>query len=144
MKFLQSCVGFVVYGVTAAVLVVALGFFVLSNQLSAPGPRPNDPLQARVFFQVERGQGLNQIAANLRKGGLVENDLVFVLGARIRGVQSKLQAGEYEIAYGETPLQILRKLSEGDIFRRSVTIPEGRTADHTSSRCWPGSGWLGH
>ncbi|MDB2682823.1 endolytic transglycosylase MltG [Alphaproteobacteria bacterium] len=126
-NFSQSVVGFLVYGVTALVLAAAFAIYLVSYSLSAPGPLNNDPMQGSAFFQVERGQGLSKIANNLHKEGLINDPFVFEVGARIKGVAGKLQAGEYQFEYGLSSEDIMNKMSVGTIYRRAVTIPEGLT-----------------
>ncbi len=126
-KFTQSFIGFLAYALTAIVLAAAFALHLVSTNLSLPGPRNNNPMNHEVFFQVERGQGLSAIAHHLHDEGLIHDPLVFIVGARIKGVAGKLQAGEYRFTYGQSAEQIMGAMASGDIFRRAVTIPEGLT-----------------
>lgn len=56
---------------------------------------PKTPFGEEKLFLVEKGQSLFQIAENLEKEGLIKNKFFFDFYIFIKGVQRKLQAGEY-------------------------------------------------
>ncbi len=69
--------------------------------------------------------GFKEIHTILVTQAGLKRDIRFRLLAGMIGVSQRLQAGEYEISAGETPLTILRKFEAGSIIRHPVTIPEG-------------------
>ena len=61
----------------------------------APAAHPGDA--AVVPFLIHEGQSTDEIAQALQQEGLVTNTVLFRLVARLRGVDDKLQAGEYQL-----------------------------------------------
>jgi UPF0755 protein len=62
---------------------------------------------------------------------VLRSRLPFVLYVRWKGGGRLLQAGEYRFDAPATPADICRRLTRGDVFFHSVTIPEGLTASET-------------
>ena len=85
------------------------------------------PGSGRVLVEVPKGSGVRAIGTLLAKKQLLRNDIRFLLLSRFSGIGKRLKAGEYEIAYGLTPLEVLQVLESGKIFYHSVTLPEGQT-----------------
>jgi UPF0755 protein len=112
----------------AALLLVALGlaaawlawvYETTSPKLAAAA--------APVRLSVPQGANAESIGRRLHDLGLTAHPLVFRLLARARGVSSQLKAGEYSLQGPLSLEQILEKLARGDVVRRPVTVPEGRT-----------------
>ncbi len=78
-----------------------------------------------VTVFIPKGAGVRRISAILDRQGLVADDIRFLILARLTGRAGRLQAGEYRLPRGRTPLQILRLLAQGEVIRHQVTIPEG-------------------
>lgn len=76
---------------------------------------------------VPAGANADSIGRELQALGLTAHPAVFRLLARARGVSGQLKAGEYELAGPLSLEQILDKLVRGDVLRRPITVPEGRT-----------------
>jgi len=120
---LHSLLGLGVYVTTAAVLLIAASFWWMSSEFQKPLP-----LSEAALVEVERGNGLQSIATILEAQNIIDNPLVFIGGVRILGWQAGLQAGEYEVPPNASMRDIARAMKEGKIYRRVVTIPEGRTS----------------
>ena len=84
-------------------------------------------LEKEKLFLVKPGQNLFQISENLEKEGLIKNKFFFDFYIFIKGVQRKLQAGEYFLSPSESIARIAGKIISGDIAKVVVTIPEGFT-----------------
>ncbi|MBM9511293.1 endolytic transglycosylase MltG [Desulfogranum marinum] len=103
------------------VVVVAISIWIWSYvSTTSPG-------KGTVLVEVPKGSGVRTIGSLLAEKQLVRNDLRFLLLARFSGIGNRLKAGEYEIAYGLTPLEVLQVLESGKIYYHSVTVPEGLT-----------------
>ncbi len=78
-------------------------------------------------FTVKRGEGLNLIAKNLEKGGLVRNDFYFIFYVFWKGNSGNLQAGDYMLSASMNIPQIAKKIMNGEAVPKeiSVTFPEG-------------------
>lgn len=85
-----------------------------------------------VLVEIPRGAGVRSIGRQLAEKGLLQDDVRYLLVARFSGLGRKLQAGEFQIPYGLTPLEVLLHLAEGKQYYHPVTIPEGLTVADTA------------
>lgn len=90
--------------------------------------------ESTLVFQVERGQGVSQVARALEAAGLVRDARLVVLLTRLRGWQSRLQAGEYELSAGMAPTQILHQIISGRVRTYKTVLPEGIRASEIALR----------
>lgn len=104
-------------------LGIAVGIAVLIGIYAAPGPLPEE-----TIIQVERGQGLRQIAATLESENVIISKYPFMIGARIKNGGKPIQAGEYRIPARADMGRVLDMMQNGEIYHRFFTIPEGRTS----------------
>ncbi len=86
------------------------------------------PGNGSVVVQIPKGVGVRAIGALLEEQKLITNDIRFLVLVRLNGSASKLRAGEYQIEYGLTPVEVLQVLAHGKVYYHSVTVPEGMTA----------------
>lgn len=114
-----------------AVLIVGLLVFGLSyfayNTATAIF-QPVDPVgQGRVVpIRITQGETAAQIANDLQQKGLIRNALAFRIWARIKGLDTKLQAGGYtHLNTSMTISDIVDELLNGQPDVLYVTIPEG-------------------
>jgi len=84
---------------------------------------------APVVITVTKGMTAETIGALLYEKGLISNVTMFRIVARMEGLETSLQAGEYSISPGMTIREIVSLLAEGRTIRYSFTIPEGYTVD---------------
>lgn len=99
------------------------------------------PGEGEVILTIARGTGVRGIAAQLAAHGLVKNDLRFLCLVYFSGKRALLKAGEYSIARGMTPPQILDLLATGSNLRHQVTIPEGLTTAQVAE-LFARDGWV--
>ncbi len=80
------------------------------------------------IFVVEKGEGVKDIANQLRKEGLIKDPIVFFLVVKKEGYDDKIQAGDFRLSPSQNARDIAETLTHGtlDIW---VTIPEGKRAD---------------
>jgi len=112
------------------VLLGAAGWAAWSHETRAVQLAADAPA---VKLVVPTGASAEAIGRKLEALGLVRHPLLFELLVRSRGLGGQLKAGEYAL---EGPLsleQILELLVRGEVVRRDVTIPEGRTLDETAA-----------
>ncbi len=76
-------------------------------------------------FVVAPGSGLNRVAADLQRAGVVGSAGHLRLLVRVLGDAAPVQAGTYRLAAGTPWRDIIAKLQQGRTERLSVTIPEG-------------------
>ncbi|MBX4205711.1 endolytic transglycosylase MltG [Candidatus Microgenomates bacterium] len=75
-------------------------------------------------FVITKGSGAIQIASKLQKTGLIKNALVFRIYTKLTGLESKIQAGQYELSPSMSLIKIVNELVSGPKLVW-VTIPEG-------------------
>ena len=74
---------------------------------------------------IPRGASIQAIASILHDEGLVGNQKIFVLSARVLGYDQNLKAGRVHFPVGSSTYRILRQLAKGRAAEDMVTIPEG-------------------
>ncbi len=89
----------------------------------------NSPLQLEqaLEYQVKPGATLRQVSRELAAQGILKQPGDLILHARLNADANRIQAGEYLLSPGLSPLQFLDKLKRGDMLLRQVTLVEGWT-----------------
>ncbi|MGH8690338.1 MAG: endolytic transglycosylase MltG [Burkholderiales bacterium] len=83
--------------------------------------------QYPVEVEIPRGAGFRTAMDQLDRSGVSIRRYEFELLARALGKVREIKAGSYEIATPVTPLQLLQKLSRGDVTQAEVRLIEGWT-----------------
>jgi UPF0755 protein len=83
------------------------------------------------YVEIPRGAKSREATDLLVKNGILHARIPFILYLRFAHLGRQIQAGEYRFDKPATPEQIAKRLIKGDVFSRSVTIPEGLTAGET-------------
>jgi UPF0755 protein len=78
-------------------------------------------------FEIPAGSGLRATIRRLRQAGIGVRRTEFELLARLTGRAHAIKAGNYEIAAPLTPLELLGKITRGDVLQAEVTLIEGWT-----------------
>jgi len=111
--------------VTLGAALVLLGIIGLFVYL---GPGPKAPEGASTTVVLAAGSGVAEVAADLRRGGVVGSETVFVLAAEVTGAAHRLKAGEYAFPSHASLQSVISAIAEGRVVRHFVTIPEGVTS----------------
>jgi UPF0755 protein len=88
---------------------------------------PVQHAQANQYIEIPRGSTPAEMFARLKTAGVIRRDWDLLLYVRARGLGTKLKAGEYRFPSPITPLQVLRKLEEGEERLDRFTVIEGWT-----------------
>ncbi|MDH3976484.1 MAG: endolytic transglycosylase MltG [Deltaproteobacteria bacterium] len=107
--------------VVLALLSALGGGFYIYNY----GKNPPGKIKEGVVMEIEPGSSFTSISKKLEKKGILENERMFYLYAKIRGLQSKAKAGEYLIEPAMSTDEILDRLVRGSVITHRITIPEG-------------------
>ena len=83
--------------------------------------------QYPVEVEIPRGAGFRTAVEQLEKAGVAVKRREFELLARALGKVRDVKAGSYEISQPLTPLQLLDKLTRGDVTQAEVRLIEGWT-----------------
>ncbi len=118
------------------ILLAGAAFWGRSETASLLAPVSTDT-SVRVF-EVPPGATSAHVAAGLQSAGLVKNGSVFRLYLRLRGLDGRIQAGQYELAPSMPAAEVASRLTSGRVVEDSFTVPEGYTisqmADLLASR----------
>ncbi|MBZ5501387.1 MAG: endolytic transglycosylase MltG [Acidobacteriia bacterium] len=112
-------------GLLALVAIAALGAGAgwLESQIGRPyrGHRPE-----KVFVDIPRGTSRWKIAGILRRNSIIRSRVAFALFSEWH-FRHALEAGEYLFDRPVDSREVFWKITKGQIFVRTVTIPEGWT-----------------
>lgn len=118
---------------TAAVAGLVLGLATLIALRT-----PADPGAPPGLFEVAPGEALGPVARRLERDGLLAGGLasaqVLVAWARLGGTDHRIKSGEYELSAAQSPLEILAKITAGEVKTWPVTLPEGLTLEEVAAR----------
>ena len=106
--------------ILAAALVIGGGWWWTTRSWRAAGP-----LTQATDVTIPDGATLAAAARALEKAGAIESTTGFLRQAKLFGSDAPIRAGEYGIAAGASPAEILTMLQSGKTLQRLVTIPEG-------------------
>jgi len=76
-------------------------------------------------FSIKAGSSLKSAAAQMAEAGVLRHPMLFVLLGRLMGKASNLKAGFYEFERAVTPLELLRRITQGDYTLVGITLVEG-------------------
>jgi len=107
----------------AAVLAAAVGYVTFERWLD----RPMAVGETALTVDVPSGQPFAATVRHLAARGVLDHPDWLRAYARLTGADARVKAGEYEIAPGTSPRQLLRLFESGAVVRHAVTIVEGWT-----------------
>lgn len=128
----NQIVVFMNFMMSTAVLVILAGGAALyfgKQEFNGAGPSSTP-----TTFLVKEKTGVQDIADQLERRGLVSDARIFRMGVRAYGNDGSLKAGEYEIAAGASMHEIMELLKSGKSVQYSLTIPEGLTVEQAWKR----------
>ena len=114
--------------VVVVVLIVALGGLYFANELRRRIQEPFKGYEtSEVFVEVPQGAASAEIRRRLVDAGVVSNDFVLRAALWWSGRSRSLQAGEYRFEQPISPLAVVDKIANGDVYTQRLTFPEGLT-----------------
>lgn len=78
-------------------------------------------------FSIPRGASLKTASDQLHRSGVLNHPWVFVLLARLKGQAGEIKAGSYALDKPVTPLELLRKITQGETVLGKLALIEGWT-----------------
>ena len=109
------------WGVVAVFLAVAILVFQLlrfqHGDISLP--------QQQTIFLIKSGSNIKSIAQDLSLQKVIDDPWLFILLAKLKGVETSVRAGEYQIESGLTADELLELFTRGNSIQYSFTIIEG-------------------
>ncbi len=117
-------------GAAGALGVVLAGLVVLvlaaAWTMNSPGPAARAGEATDVVLPP--GAGLQEIAEDLRRSGVIRSAAIFMAAAQASGAARHLKAGEYAFVSHESLARVIGDIRAGAVVRHLVTIPEGVTS----------------
>lgn len=80
-----------------------------------------------MTYEVSSGMTLKRIAQDLEQQGVLSNASYLVWFSYLHDHRHSVRAGEYVLAPGTTPLQLLDQLTTGTVVQYALTLVEGWT-----------------
>ncbi len=80
-----------------------------------------------TVFLIRSGSNIKTIAQDLTREGIIEDPWLFILLARLKGVETSVRAGEYRIEAEQSPDDLLETFTRGSSIQYSLTVIEGWT-----------------
>lgn len=78
-------------------------------------------------FAIQSGSNIKSIAQQLSLDKIIDDPWLFILMARIKGVDTSVRAGEYLLQPGQSTAELLETFTRGLSIQYSFTIIEGWT-----------------
>ncbi len=108
----------VLWLVSCCVIALLVWYLVLLNLVAGEA--------TRVYaLTVPKGAGFSSVARELHQAGVIRSSLHLRLVARLKGLDHRIQAGDYRISAAMRPVEILEKLANGQTDACKFTLPEG-------------------
>jgi len=76
-------------------------------------------------FLIEPGSNIKSIARQLSLEKIIDDPWLFILLAKLKGVETKVRAGEYRLQQEQSPNDLLELFTRGKSIQYSFTIIEG-------------------
>lgn len=117
--------------ITRVILVIIILLFVVGAGLMFWARRELQTSvthsKAEQYIEIPRGSTPDQIINNLESLGVIRHGWLLRLYIRLTNSGQTLKAGEYRFPSPVSPLQVLRKLQEGEQRLSRLTVIEGWT-----------------
>lgn len=110
--------------VFALAVLVGLGF---AGWLAWFASQPLQLAASPLEFGIKSGTPLKTASAQMAAAGVGFEPWRFSLLGRLLGRAADIKAGSYQIVQGITPMQLLDKLTQGDVTQAAVVFVEGKT-----------------
>jgi len=95
---------------------------------------PFDLRTERAEVHIAPGSGLRAAAGQIAESGARIDPTLFVLLGKLQRAEASIKAGSYVIDRGITPLELLRKLTRGDVTQSEIAFIEGWTLRQVRER----------
>ena len=110
-----------IWSLASALLLIAILVFQLLRFQHGAIPLVGEP----VVFLIRPGSHIKAIAQGLARERIIDDPWLFILLARVKGLETKVRAGEYAIVPDMTADEMLLMFAEGSTIHYSLTVIEG-------------------
>ncbi len=77
------------------------------------------------IFSIQSGSNIKTIAQQLSLEKIIDDPWLFILLAKVKGVETRVRAGEYRLQQSQSPSDLLDLFTKGQSIQYSFTIIEG-------------------
>jgi UPF0755 protein len=106
-------------------LLCVLAISIVSFQLFRFQYEAIQLLGDEYVFSIESGTNIKAIAIKLSREKIIEDPWLFILLAKLKGVETKVRAGEYRLRQGQSTSGLLELFTTGNSIQYSFTVIEG-------------------
>ena len=110
-----------VWSLVAVFLMIAVLVFKLLQFQHSAIPLTSQP----AVYLIRSGSNIKSIAHDLARQKIINDPWLFILLAKVRGLETRVRAGEYQIDPGITADELLDKFTRGNAIQYGFTIIEG-------------------
>jgi UPF0755 protein len=89
--------------------------------------KPKAHTHADEYVEIRRGSNSEEVINKLSETGVIGRPWIFKIYVRLSGAGPRLKAGEYRFPSPISPVEVLRKLEEGEQRLSRLTVIEGWT-----------------
>ena len=112
------------------VMLITLSVYFMYTEGSLPVDKTNE---GATIFVIKKGEGLNSIIKRLSAEGLIRNKLVFFTIALQKGIEKKVQAGDFILSKKMTAQEVADTLTHGTVDEW-ITIVEGLRKEEVAQK----------
>jgi UPF0755 protein len=113
--------------IAAVLFVLAVAMIALASAGVRYSKTKMDLPTTPFEFTVEKGSSLKSLSQKLSNAGLLSEPYGFWLLGRFSNEANLIQAGRYRLTEPLSPIELLQKLSDGDVIKVAITFVEGIT-----------------
>lgn len=122
------------YTVFGLAILLLLAASVLGAEIDKQlKPVSNVPGES-ITIEIPQRSTTASISQDLYEKGLIRSPFFFQVYTRLKGLDGRLQAGEYQLSPQMSLTEILDRLTTGKVTTYSFTIPEGFTLKQITNR----------
>lgn len=98
--------------------------------------KPNSNVDEKISIEIKEGESVNSILENLIGKGLLQKKYYYYTKVylKINDLETKLQAGNYELPKQLSIVELMTALQSGKDFDTWISIPEGLRKDEIAER----------
>ncbi len=112
------------------IALILLGIYFVYTEGSLPVDKNN---AGSTVFVIKKGEGLNPIIKQLATEDLIRDKLVFFVIAYQKGIEKKVQAGDFKLSKNMNAFEIADAITHGGMDVR-VTIVEGLRKEEVAQK----------
>jgi len=126
-------------GILIILIAVLAGEFFRNSRIA----HPRGTEAAKVVILIEPGDNLKKVVGKLKDNQVISNEKIFGFIARLKGVDKRIQSGEYEFEQGMGWRRALDIIVKGRQKTYRLLIPAGYNIFDIAreiEKIWPGQG----